>query len=108
MPLAIIWCRAPGVSILDLRGIQFENHYLIFTSTDNLMYVPNFLESCFGSVIIHPCIGIHLTLSQGFVTQGIETGQHIDNTASDIDHTDGYKIRESGKENSGKHKRHIP
>jgi len=27
MPLAMIWRRAPGASILDLRGIQLHCHY---------------------------------------------------------------------------------
>ena len=33
--------KAPGASILCLRGIQFGYHYLIAASTYNLMYVPN-------------------------------------------------------------------
>jgi hypothetical protein len=45
MPLAIIWCRAPGESIFDLGGIQFGYDYLIDRSTYNLMYVPNFIQS---------------------------------------------------------------
>ena len=37
MPLAIIWWRASGASILDLRGIPFGYQYLNHASTYNLM-----------------------------------------------------------------------